>query len=239
MEPKYSIIVGLHNQLKTLPILVESLANQTLQNFEVHFCDDGSDDGTEEFFAENDFAFPYQYHRQKRKGVRLAKNVNQGIRAARGEYCVFIMADSFPEINYLETLDEYANPETVICGIRINVERGGPGERPRVVELDYRLRKKLIPNEPVMILNQPWNSLTGNGLCIPTEALQMYGPWDEKIEGYGGEDTEIIGRLYFKGYFMQSVPSLILYHHYHKSNAKVNETNAYYVQRRLKKYRGY
>lgn len=230
---KFSIIVGTYNQVHYLPKLIESLENQTFKNFEVHFCDDGSDDGTQDFFGNareySYFKFPFQYHRQPHRGTRLARNLNQGIRAARGDYCVLIMADSFPELNYLENLNEWVNPDFIVCGVRVNIE----GEK--VVEMDYRLRKNLIPGQPALLVNSPFYLATGNGLCIPTEAMMKYGAWDEKIEGYGGEDNEIIARLYFKGYLVWSVPSLILYHNFHVSHDS-GSSSSEYVSKKILEY---
>lgn len=217
--PRFSFIIGVYNQAHTLPGLLDSLKRQTFRDFEVHFCDDGStDEGPElikEFQADETNEFQILYHRQENKGMRLAKNINQGINAARGEYCVFIMADSMPEIDYLEVLNQYVQADRVICGIRIQL--ADVGGRLEGVDMDWRVKKNLVPQFPSVIVSMPWLCLTGNGLTIPTEALRLYGGWWEAIEGYGGEDNEIVARLFFKGYLMWSVPDLRLYHLWHKS----------------------
>ena len=212
---KFSVIIGLYNHKKYLPRLIESLERQTFKDYEVHFCDDGSNDGTQEFFKRNCPEFTWYYHRLKRNTGNLSKSLNQGIKQAKGDYCVFIMGDSFPEINYLEILNEWVNPDFLICGIRVNVVGS------TVVELDWRLRKGIIPKEPVLLPKEPWNMATGNGLTVPTEAFRKYGGWDERFcvakGGQAGEDQELIARLYYKGYLVWSVPQLILYHHWHKN----------------------
>lgn len=61
---KFSLIVGLYNHKKYLRKLIESLENQTYKNFEVIFVDDGSNDGTKEYFGLKPiFKFDYQYKR--------------------------------------------------------------------------------------------------------------------------------------------------------------------------------
>jgi len=228
MSPKFSIIVGIYNHLKYLPMLVDALKRQTLKDFEVHFCDDGSDDGTEEFFNElslmdaDDVGFPFRYHRQKHEGMRLSRNLNQGIRQAQGQYCVFIMGDSFPELDYLELLDLWCKPERMICGIRVQLsEISGKLEG---VDMDWRLKKHVIPTVDSIIIGQPWGCLTGNGLTIPTQALKEHGMWSEEFEGYGGDDNELIARMFYKGLVPWSVIDLRLYHNWHKS-LKTNVDN--------------
>ena len=232
-NPKFSIITAVYNQKQYLPKIIESLENQSYKSFEWIVCDDGSDDGTDEFFRKNipdldgvQTRLEYQYLRQRHKG-NLSKNINQGIRKARGEYLVFIMGDSFPETNYLEVLDEWVNPNYVICGIRVNIEGR------RVVEMDYRLRKGLIPQTPVLLVNEPWNLATGNGLTIPRQALEKQG-WDERFK-VGGEDNEIIARLFYQGYLIWSVPQLIIYHNYHR-NALPKEINNNLLNKIIRKY---
>lgn len=218
---KYSIIVGVYNQIATLPALVESFNKQTVKDFEVHFCDDGSDDGSYEWLLEAQkwdgplSTFPSFVHRQEHKGMRLARNINQGIRAARGEFCVFVMADSMLETDYLEILNGFATAHRMVCGMRIQLDTVN-GELIGV-DLDWRVKKGLVPEVAAVVLGQPWGCLTGNGLTIPTWALREYGGWDEKLEGYGGEDNDIVARLFYKGLEPWSVPQLRLYHHWHKS----------------------
>ena len=216
---KFTVIISLYNQRKYLPKIVESMAGQIFKDFEVRFCDDGSNDGTKEFFEKElpvmyNHKFKWHYHRLKKNSANLSKNINQGIKAAEGEYCVFIMGDSFPERNYLEILDQWVNPDSLICGVRVNVEGN------KIVELDYRLRKRRIPQMPVLLPKNPYWLATGNGLTIPTEAMRKHGGWDERFyvkDGPDGEDNEILARLYYKGYLIWSVPQLILYHYWHKN----------------------
>lgn len=235
MNPKFSIIVGMYNQLATLPMLVEALQKQTLPDFEVHFCDDGSNDGTEEYIKKletmdpEDLGFSFEYHRQEHKGMRLAKNINQGIKAAKGEYCVFIMGDSFPEQDYLELLYQWVQPYRMICGIRIQLDF--TGKQLEGVDLDWRLKRKRIPDGPAVILSMPWSAFTGNGLTIPTSAFREYGPWWEAVEGYGGEDNEIVARLFYKAYIPWSVPALRVYHRWHKGQETASGNGAQVVKK--------
>jgi glycosyltransferase EpsE len=238
---KYSIIVGVYNQIKTLPLLVESIKAQTFTDFEVHFCDDGSDDGSYEWLSDADgriergeaWTFDYTIHRQKHEGMRLAKNLNQGINAAEGEYCVFVMADSMLEHDYLEILNEYVAQHRIVCGIRIQLDtiKGSL----IAVDMDWRIKKGLVPEFPSVSIAAPWACLTGNGLTIPTEAFRDYGGWDEGLEGYGGEDNDIVARLFFKGFECWSIPDLRLYHHWHKSQ-EPNQASTERIMRNIARY---
>jgi glycosyltransferase involved in cell wall biosynthesis len=207
---KFSIITATYNN--DLSRLSEALSKQSFKDFEWIITDDGSKD----FKAPK---FPHKYIRQMDWGMRLAKAINKGIKIAKGEYCVFIMGDSFPDENYLAVLNNFASPENVLCGIRVNVEKG------KIIEMDWRLRKGLIPMTPVLLTdNEPWNLITGNGLVVPTEAFK-HGGWNPKFKGYGGEDNELAARLFFKGYLLWSIPA-VLYHEFHFGTKSVNNNLA-------------
>ena len=229
-NPRFSIIIGLYNHFRFLPKLIESLSSQSFKDFEVLFCDDGSNDGTKEFFlAEPQVNFDFKYIRQKNKGNRLARSFNNGVKKAKGEYCVFIAGDSFPELNYLELLNETVNEDMLVCGIRVQIDKE------RAVDADWRIVKGIIPQHEAIIVNEPFNALTGNGLTVPTEAMKIYGMWDTKMKDYGGEDNLLIGNLYYHGYICKSVPQLVLYHNWHKGQ-ETSKRNAEYCIKKITKF---
>ena len=244
MENKYkfSIIIGHYNHWEYLSQLAESLNMQIFRDFEIHLCDDGSDYNDIVYSSRKD-ALTNEFlnklhpliqkhthiHTQKNKGMRLAKNLNQGISKATGEYCVFIMADSFPNHDYLAVMSEWAKEGRILCGVRYQVD-GGKG-----VDIDWRLKKERIPPINVLLPVRPYPITTGNGLVVPTEAMRNHGMWNEKIKGYGGDDNELIARLYYKGYTVWSIVDAKLFHHWHKpiGDSKVNK---YFVHNLIQKY---
>ena len=219
MNPTFSVIVGAYKHSKTIGKLAEALNQQTHQGFEIHLCDDGSPDGTKEIFESKLHPLlkkRYFYHRQEQKGMRLARNINQGISAATGDYCIFIMGDSFPDPEYLEVFNRYTQPHRILCGVRYQVDRDVG------VDIDFRLKKQMIPPANVLLPSLPFNEITGNGLCVPTQAMRDHGMWNEALQGYGGDDTELVGRLYYKGYTVWSLADAKLFHHWHKSTESRN-----------------
>ncbi len=227
MKKEFSIIVGLYNHKKYLSTLIEALNQQTFKDFEVHFCDDHSNDGTK---ITGDIGFPYQYHRLKiKKGMRLGKSLNQGIKRAKGKYCIFIMGDSYPAPNYLEVLKQHIHPKKVLCGIRHHIDE----EEDMVVDIDYRIKKMIIPPQVALLTKDVWNSFTGNGLLVPAKALKEVGGWG-KVSRYGGDDTILFAKLYAKGYVFFSIPQAILFHFYHRFRYISNKQNKY-VNKQLHK----
>ncbi|MBC8388774.1 MAG: glycosyltransferase family 2 protein [Actinobacteria bacterium] len=228
---KFSIIIPLFNHKHRISTIIEALEKQTYKDFEVHFCDDKSKDGTKEFFKTlKQPSFPYKYHRRKwRHGMVIARNINQGVYKAKGEYCLIVMGDSYLHPLHLEILSHFTNSKTVLCGVRHQID----SKTNMVVDIDYRIKGGLVPNQVAILAVNPYDKITGNGLCIPTKALKKVGGWF-KIQGYGGDDNILAAKLYAKGYVFYSIPSAIIYHYHHGFSFPTNK-QIKYVKRKIKK----
>lgn len=85
-----SVIVPTYNHARYLPEAINSVLQQSFQDYEVIVVDDGSTDNTRDVVAEfTDKRIHYIY--QKNKGLAGARNT--GLREARGEFVAFLDAD--------------------------------------------------------------------------------------------------------------------------------------------------
>ena len=98
-----SVVVSIYNMEEYLYKCVESLLNQTYQNYEILLIDDGSADNCgkicDEFEAKEEKI--KTVHKQN-GGVSSARNC--GIKQAKGEWIVFPDPDDWVEPNYLQKL---------------------------------------------------------------------------------------------------------------------------------------
>lgn len=104
--PKVSVIVPVYNVEKFLNRCVESVLNQTYENFELILIDDGSPDKCGEMcdkFVEKDNRVKCVH--QKNGGVSRARNA--GLDIAKGEYICFVDSDDWIEPNLLEECIKY------------------------------------------------------------------------------------------------------------------------------------
>lgn len=103
--PKYSIIIPVYNCIDYLPACVESVLNQTQQDFELLLVDDGSTDGSgslcDEFARENSKIRAFH---KSNGGAASARNA--GIENATGEHLLFFDGDDTVETNTLELVDK-------------------------------------------------------------------------------------------------------------------------------------
>lgn len=87
--PKISIIIPFHNRFAWLKEAIESVLNQTYQDFELILIDDGSDEDFSHYFPINNQKI--RYFRQFNQGQSVARNL--GISQATGEYVAFLDSD--------------------------------------------------------------------------------------------------------------------------------------------------
>jgi glycosyltransferase involved in cell wall biosynthesis len=102
--PKVSIIVPNYNHARFLDQRLESIFNQTYQDFEVIFLDDASSDNSLDVFRKfADEPGVTAVFNEKNSGSPF-KQWNKGISLAQGEYIWIAESDDYADPNLLETL---------------------------------------------------------------------------------------------------------------------------------------
>ena len=115
-----SVIIPIYNGKEYITNLCQDFTNQTFQDFEIIFIDDGSTDGSTSLL---EFYFGLIRHKiiiQKNLGQGLARN--QGVLQAQGEYIVFVDQDDRIPEDYLEILWKkinMLNADVLISGYKI------------------------------------------------------------------------------------------------------------------------
>lgn len=90
--PKISVIIPTYNRNELVLDAIDSVLEQTFQDFEIIIVDDGSTDNTQkhiESHQKKDERIKYVY--QKNQGVSIARNT--GLKAATGLYIAFLDSD--------------------------------------------------------------------------------------------------------------------------------------------------
>jgi glycosyltransferase involved in cell wall biosynthesis len=112
IRPEISIILCTYNRANYLNRCIDSVINQTFQNWELVIVDDGSEDNTFEIvnaYLKNFHNVRYLRHQNKKQCY--AKNA--GIQASFSPYITFIDSDDTYKPHHLESRLEYmqAHPE--------------------------------------------------------------------------------------------------------------------------------
>jgi glycosyltransferase involved in cell wall biosynthesis len=94
MKHKVSIVIPTFNRKDFLARALESVLNQTYENYEIIVVDDGSTDGTKEFIQENFNDPRLNYFYKENEGLP-SKTRNFGITKCSGEYIAFLDSDDY------------------------------------------------------------------------------------------------------------------------------------------------
>lgn len=169
-----TVFTPTYNRAYILPILYESLVNQSFKNFEWIIVDDGSTDTTKElvesFLSEKNIKI--RYFLQENQGKHVA--INNGAELAEGDLFFIVDSDDYLAQNALEIL--YArylaikeNPK--IAGIFINYTN----KNPKVTHDTFNLR---LPKEGIICtlteLNHQFQIRGEFATAIKTEIQKAY-----------------------------------------------------------------
>lgn len=105
-EVLISVIIPSRNRREILSRCLESLANQTIDDYEVIVVDDNSDDDTPDYLARFEGLYPDLKFRWFRNEPHIGANPsrNRGVKAAVGRYIAFTDDDCIATPDWLEKL---------------------------------------------------------------------------------------------------------------------------------------
>jgi glycosyltransferase involved in cell wall biosynthesis len=196
--PKVSVIIPNYNHARYLRQRIQSVLDQTFQDFDLTYLDDASSDESNAIFAEFEPQPRIKAIYNDRNSGSPFKQWNKGIRATEGEYVWIAESDDVADPDFLATLvpmlDE--NPHVGIaysqsCRIDCNNVVFEPTLRQWVEDLDtnrwehdfvasgiiecqkYLVFKNTIPNaSAVLIRRSVYESIGG-----AEESLLLTGDW--------------------------------------------------------------
>lgn len=123
MNPIISIIVPVYNGDKYLSRCVDSILNQTFQDWELLLVDDGSTDKSgeicDEYVTKDD---RIRGLHKSNGGVSSARNY--GLTRIQGEWVTFIDGDDYIEPNYFSILLSNVNVDLIVSGVKFSNTEG-------------------------------------------------------------------------------------------------------------------
>lgn len=178
-----SVIIPAYNQGQYLRQAIESVLNQTCQDFEIIVVDDGSTDDTQQ--AARSFDDPrLSYVYQSNRGLSAARNT--GIRKSSGELITFLDSDDLFLPQKLEILSaelERRHELGFVAGQAVPIDENG--------EKVGQIISVPIPEPSVRLLL--WNPLHVGSTLVRREWLDCAGYFDENLRAY--EDWDMWLRL--------------------------------------------
>lgn len=194
--PKISVIMGVYNCENTVAKSIESIINQTVEDWELIICDDGSSDNT--------YKEVKQYVEKDNRIclIRNAQNhglpytLNRCLEYAKGEYCARMDGDDLcdvlrfeKQLGFLEAHKEYGFVSTMMYrfdekGI-YQMPKNGESYSPTIKDF---AKGSPFCHAPVMIRTSSYHKINGYRDLEKTRGVEDYDLWfrlySNGIKGY-------------------------------------------------------
>ena len=240
-----TLIICIYNQAPQLRLVLETVATQSITDFDTVIADDGSSDNVEEVINDYrtrhpDITLTHLWH--KDRGFYKTKILNKAFKAASGDYVIVIDGDMLLHNRFIENHLRYARKDRVLCGFR-GVKLGQEitrqllaGERQfsqsLFILLWLTLRGKIEEGTRGAVIHTPWlrnmiarrsKRLAGCNFSTYRENLIRVNGMDESILIYGFEDFELGHRLTLSSIRITDVTRACnTYHLYHLKRSAGN-----------------
>ncbi len=224
---KISVITTLYNRPEHLRLMLTSLLAQTCVPDEIVVADDGSDEAT--VAAMNRHlgvcGIPSTVVRQEKDGYRLAAARNKAIRAATGDYLLFLDCDMALLPDAVEMHKRRSAPRRLLCGNRALLDEvvtkalmaAVPSPSPEDWEMAWAAADRTELSEAARLFARQatlrrWRlarphkpKLLGCHFSLFRDDIFCVNGFDENFVGWGYEDDDLARRLYMSGVKPQSV----------------------------------
>lgn len=235
-HPFFSIIILCWNSNDYIEHCLESLKNQTFQDFEVLLIDNNSPDPVLDSVI-NEFSRLNIRHYRLTANLGFAGGNNFGAGEAKGKYLVLLNSDAFPTSDWLENIkkaiEKYpqsffaskllmANDPTRLDGTGDTYHFSGLVWRTNHNHLD-----KVVKQEEGEVF-----SACGAAAIYPKAAYDEVGGFDDDYFAYV-EDVDLGFRLQLAGYKCIYLPDAVVHHLGSGSTQRRSDLSVYYGQRNL------
>ena len=255
-----SIILSTFNRPKALNIILECLCQQTDNNFEIIIADDGSDIRTKNTINIVKNKYPEQsiiHVWQENKGFRLARIRNLAVKAARGDYLIFLDGDCIPPPDFIKRHRRLSEEGWAVFGQRILASKfftESIENQPNfflqkkvwntLYFLEAFTKKHINRFAPVLTIpgqfwrkysSKQWNKIRGCNWAMWKKDYCAINGSDESFEGWGAEDKDVAVRLLNYGIYLKDGRNYsFVLHLWHPFESRKNsESNFSIVRNRL------
>ena len=210
-----SIIIPVWNKRELTEQCVSELARVTSGiSYEVIIVDNHSTDGTADFLEQ--LSGDIQIIRNS-ENLGFAKACNQGARAARGRFLVFLNNDTIPLSHWLTALvaEVTSHPEVGIVGSKLlyeddTIQHAGVVFS-REALMPYHPYRRVHRDHPAVNRRRIFQSVTAACMLIRREIFEAEGGFDEAFQN-GFEDVDLCLKVGDKGWQIVYQPVSVLYH---------------------------
>lgn len=255
-----SLIISVYTDTAALKVVLDSLQEQTFQDFEVLISEDGESEVMAAFLATYPFKQPWQHLTQEDLGWRKNRALNRAVLAAKTDLLVFIDGDCVLHPMFMEMHRRYASDSFILAGKRIKLNKAlsqalMEGKCPVREVQPYLVRHFFqlhgmgfrFQEEGLFIHPDRWlgflprlrkmTQLKGCNMSFSKKAIMSINGFDEDYTKPAiGEDIDLVWRFERAGYRLFSMRNLaVQYHLHHTENWSDQSENIRMMEERQKR----
>lgn len=243
MSNSIAVIISTYNSPAYLRRVLQGYAGQARYPDELIVADDGSTSETasvvEDFLKTSPFPIKHIWHEDT--GFRLAEIRNKAISAAASDYIIFSDGDCIPHPDFVKDHACSIQKGYFVTGKRMLVSKefspiftwkGFTSALFNCMAGKLSGCHHLIRLPWVKMQRKGIFGLRGCNMAMFRSDLIAVNGFNEKITGWGREDSEIVARLYLYGLKRLELPfSAIVFHLWHPENSRLSlEKNDMHLQ---------
>lgn len=229
-----SLLIATYNWPGALAVVLSSVRAQQVMPTEVIIADDGSGDETRRLVEESSKSFPtplrHVWHEDA--GFRLGTIRNKAMAAARGEYLLQLDGDMVLHPAFVKSHLEFARRGSYVQGSRVMLDERrtadtlGAGRivsHPWSIGVRNRVNALHLPALSGLVRGptDPLSRTRGCNMAFWRDDIIRVNGYDEAIEGWGREDSELAARLQHAGVRRRNLKfSAVAWHLHHRTRAQ-------------------
>lgn len=213
MDYKISVVIRTYNEEKHIREVLESLKKQTYKNYEIIVLDSESTDKTLDIVNE----YPVRIEHIKKKDFNYSYASNKCVQYAKGDIVCFLSGHSVPvKTTYLDDTNKIFQDSRIggCYGDVIALPDGSVTEK-LFNRLGYIKNKIKGNNDGIRLEKEIYPGIFSCSNASARRELLVKHPFAEEL-GRGGEDIEVAYRIIQDGYYIASVPDLLVMHSHGK-----------------------
>lgn len=231
-----ALLISTYNWPQALELVLASILTQTRLPDEVVIADDGSHEDTknliEDFMSRSNLSIKHIWHEDK--GFRKSLILNKAVKNINSSYIIEIDGDIIINPNFIADHLKAAEYGYFIQGSRVMITEKKSREilENGKIRLSMfssglysrfnALRFPLISSLMMLIPSNPFHIKACNIAFWKSDYVKING-YDNRFEGWGGEDYEFAARLLHSGVRRKRLKMAALaYHIFHQDNSRSN-----------------
>lgn len=216
--PLVSIVILSWNTLDETKSCIESVQRLVYPNTEIVVVDNGSRDGSKKYLESlNDIVY-----------VDLAKNTGftggqiAGYKVAKGKYLALVNSDAVVATDWLDVLVPIMESDSSVGAVGGRAYTWRDDEKPYDINNDFYTfqvvdeKRGYAATSTVGTKQVEVDSISGAGVLISREAIEMVGYFDNRFFAYY-EETDLFARMIRAGYRILYEPNAHVWHQIAKS----------------------